>query len=178
MSHLWIGTAIFMAIASLWLFLQTTLSTEPDEYNEPMLFISKPRWEVYTANGEPSQTLHADQLEKWSKNEPAYLQRPLLEFQDRQQRDWRVSAQQGWVEAQHRVIQLRGQVVVERDAPGGQIMNASMETLEINHTSGLLSSDTAVEITLGSWHFNANGLRANMNEPRVTLLNDVRGIHE
>jgi len=167
------------AAASLWLYLH---SSQRDSMPHPVsqqaeLYIDQPRWMLFDRQGRLSRQLQAQRLEQWANEEAARLIQPQLTIKDRQQRQWRVHAGTGWIYPDNRPFLLEQEVVMHQE-PENSGLFLKTTRLRIEHNGDSVETDAAVVLRAGSWHFTAEGMRANLGQQQLELLTQVRGIHE
>jgi LPS export ABC transporter protein LptC len=167
------------AAASLWLHLHTREQGKPSNPASPQaeLYIKQPRWTVFDQEGHLSRQLQARGLEQWADEEAARLLEPQLYFRDRQQRQWRVQARTGRAYPDNRPL-LMQEGVVMRQEPENSGLVLKTAYLRIHPRGEAVETEAAVVLRSGNWHFTAEGLRANLDQRRLELLAQVRGVHE
>jgi LPS export ABC transporter protein LptC len=164
-------------LATLWLNLFTRQADETSRHTAPELYVDRPHWQIFDAEGRLERELRADRLEKWPADTRARLIEPRLELVDRDRQRWQAGARLGWIDEDRHQLGLQQQVRLQRGAPSGGLTLAT-ETLRIDESGGLIETDRPVVLTSGNWHFTATGLRAELGRQQLQLLENVRGIHD
>jgi LPS export ABC transporter protein LptC len=68
--------------------------------------------------------------------------------------------------------------VVLRQEAGVDALRLNTERLRVAADADLVESDVAVVLRSGNWHFSAGGLRADLGQQHIELLDRVEGVHE
>ncbi len=175
-----LALALTATAASFWLHLYASRggSAQMQADALPDLYIEQPQWDLFDEQGRPVRQLRAERLEQWAGEPHARLIQPRLNIRDHHQRHWELRAGRGRMSADGQPLSLEQQVVLE---PGGDARDGttvSTERLKIAGNGALVETDAPVVLQSGNWHFSAGGLRADLGQQRVELLNRVRGTHE
>ena len=83
----------------------------------------------------------------------------------------------GWIYPDNRPFLLEQEVVMHQE-PENSGLFLKTTRLRIEHNGDSVETDAAVVLRAGSWHFTAEGMRANLGQQQLELLTQVRGIHE
>lgn len=167
------------AFASLWLYLATLRDNPATQASgqRPALYIDAPDWQLFDARGEPAQKLRATRLEQWTQQEPAMLLEPRMELRDPHRRRWLLSAKLGSLFPDQGPIHLENDVVLRGTDASAHIIVATSR-LQVARRGDRVETNKPVVLRTGNWHFNATGLRADLGQQRLELLEQVKGRYE
>jgi LPS export ABC transporter protein LptC len=174
-----LAAVLMLTAGSSWLYVHTSQMRTPHaEYRkQPSLSIAEPEWTFFDRHGRLEKKLSARGMEQWPDEESAYLTRPMVEISDQRQQLWQARALHGRIYSDDRRLILDQKVVVRREpAAAGPVVTT--DQLWISGEGDLIETDAPVVLRTGSWHFNSEGLRANLGRQHIELLGQVRGIHE
>jgi lipopolysaccharide export system protein LptC len=153
----------------------------PAESQAPVLTIEQIRAVRLNGAGLREYVLEAPRLTQLPGQLGTWIERPVLDWYqpDGRTREWRLLAERGWVAADNQLVRLEGEVVVTRTAESGK-PPATIITRDVLVRPAERQAETAAParaVTPGS-DLRAIGLRAILDEERLELLSEVRGVYE
>ncbi|MDT8388047.1 MAG: LPS export ABC transporter periplasmic protein LptC [Thiogranum sp.] len=171
--------ALIAVLASVWLFLATlrNAAVVDEARQHPDVSVEAPHWQLFDTGGEIEQEIHASRLEQWTAQEPALLFEPRMELRDQRDRRWLLSAQRGRTFPDQGPIHLEQDVLLRDQQPDATV-DVETSHLEIARSGDRISTDAPVVLRTGNWHFSALGLRADLGQQRIELLEQVKATHE
>ena len=133
-------------------------------------------YEVVSLNkqGQEAFTLRGPELQRDPNDQTMTMASPLFLVPDKNGQYWHMRAEDGFVPAGGRSIELRG--VVQADSPEGIPPVTRIETtgMHINLTDNTATSTTAVSITRPGLTMQGTGLEADFDRQHVSLLSQVK----
>lgn len=153
----------------------------PVDSQEPVLTVERFRAVRLNIAGLREYVVEAPRLVQLPSQLGTRLEQPTMDWYqpDGQIREWRVRADQGWVAADNQWVRLEGEVVMTRLAESGK-PPVTIITRDVLVRLAERYAETAAParaITPGG-ELRAIGLRAFLDEERLELLSDVRGVYE
>ncbi len=153
----------------------------PAESQAPVLTIEQIRAVRLNGAGLREYVLEAPRLTQLPGQLGTWIERPVLDWYqpDGRTREWRLLAERGWVAADNQLVRLEGEVVMTRTAESGK-PPATIITRDVLVRPAERQAETAAParaVTPGG-DLRAIGLRAILDEERLELLSEVRGVYE
>ncbi|MFO1372171.1 MAG: LPS export ABC transporter periplasmic protein LptC [Candidatus Competibacteraceae bacterium] len=152
----------------------------PVESQEPVLTIERFHAIRMNVAGLREYVLEAPTLIQLAGQNGTRIRQPVMDWYrpDGQTREWRLRAEQGWVAADQQQVRLDGDVVMARTAESGQPpMTITTRDLLIKPTERYAETAApTLAVTPGS-ELRAIGARAYLDQERLELLSQVRGIY-
>jgi lipopolysaccharide export system protein LptC len=153
----------------------------PAESQAPVLTIEQIRAVRLNGAGLREYVLEAPRLTQLPGQLGTWIERPVLDWYqpDGRTREWRLLAERGWIAADNQLVRLEGEVVMTRTAESGK-PPATIITRDVLVRPAERQAETAAParaVTPGG-DLRAIGLRAILDEERLELLSEVRGVYE
>ena len=130
----------------------------------------------YNKAGQPSLRLQAPRIERREGDESLYVDAPTFQLPANEPGipDWQGQSEWGWVNKGATLLELRGPVEMHRaaydDTPQAEIDTADASVWP--HDKRLATAAPA-QMIQGDTRINGIGMRANLNEKHLELLDDV-----
>jgi lipopolysaccharide export system protein LptC len=125
--------------------------------------------------------IEAPQLAQLPNHLGTRIEQPVLDWYqpDGQTREWRLQAEQGWVAADQQSVRLEGEVKMVRTADSGK-PPMTITTRDVLVRPDERYAETAAPTRAVTPHgeFRAVGVRAWLDQERLELLSEVRGVYE
>lgn len=153
----------------------------PAESQAPVLTVESFRAVRLTVAGLREYVLEAPLLTQLSGQLGTRIERPTMDWYqpDGQTREWRLRAEQGWIAADNQSLRLEGEVEMTRTAESGK-PPATITTRDVLVRPAERRAETAAParaVTPGG-EMRAIGLRAFLDQERLELLSEVKGVYE
>ncbi len=153
----------------------------PVESQEPVLVIQRFRAVRMTLAGLREYVVEAPLLRQLPGQLGVQIEQPRMDWYqpDGQTREWRLRSAQGWIASDQKQIRLEGEVVMTRTAESGQLP-VTLTTRDVLVRPDIRTAETAAParaVTPGG-ELRAIGVRAYLNQERLELLSEVRGVYE
>jgi lipopolysaccharide export system protein LptC len=153
----------------------------PVESQEPVLIIERFRAVRLNIAGLPESVIEAPRLAQLPNRRGARIEQPALDWYqpEGQIREWRLQAEQGWVAADRQSVHLEGEVTMVRTAESGK-PPMTITTHDVWVRLGERYAETAAptRAVTPNGEFRAVGVRAWLDQERLELLSEVRGVYE
>ncbi len=148
---------------------------------EPVLVIQKFRAVRMTVAGLREYVLEAPLLKQLPDKLGTQVEQPQMDWYqpDGQTREWRLRSGQGWIASDQKQIRLEGEVVMTRTVESGQ-PPVTLTTRDVLVRPDIHYAETAAParaVTPGG-ELRAVGMRAYLDQERLELLSEVRGVYE
>jgi lipopolysaccharide export system protein LptC len=133
---------------------------------------------VMNAAGQPYYRLRAQHLEHYPDTDTLELQAPRLRYFSNPELPWLAEARTGTVYQDTRMVRLDGDVTIKRlgDLPAKH-MTLVTDRLRIDTRDHTAETDADVKITTQNSTIEATGLWVSLDEDRLTLLSNARGVY-
>jgi lipopolysaccharide export system protein LptC len=153
----------------------------PPESRAPVLTVEQFRAVRLNIAGLREYVVEAPLLTQLPGQLGTWIEQPVLDWYqpDGQTREWRIRAEQGWIDADNQSVRLEGEVVMTRAAESGK-PPATVTTRDVLVRLDERRAETAAParaVTPGG-ELRAIGLRAFVDQERLELLSEVRGVYE
>lgn len=131
----------------------------------------------YDKNGLPSFHMQAPRIERREADSSLYADAPTFQLpaNDPDVPDWRGQSEWGWVDKGATLLKLQGAVYMHRaaydDTPRAEIHTADVSVWP--HDKRLATAAPA-QMTQGATRISGIGMRANLDEKHLELLDDVQ----
>jgi LPS export ABC transporter protein LptC len=144
-------------------------------------FITNMQRVSFAATGQTLHTLEAARVVHYPADDRAELERPSLVWYEEDMAPWRLSANAGTLrgagtEAED-LLELRDDVVLTHPRDDGATFTARTSRLDAVLATREFSTDQPVTLDSGTMHTDSIGMRGNLRDRHVELLQDVRGRH-
>lgn len=153
----------------------------PAESQEPVLIIERFRAARLNVAGQRESIIEAPRLAQLPNHLGTRIEQPTLDWYqpDGQTREWRLQAEQGWVAADQQSVRLEGEVTMTRAAASGK-PPITIVTRDVLVRPGEHYAETAAptRALTPDGEFRAVGVRAWLDQERLELLSEVRGVYE
>lgn len=177
------GLALLASLSyGLLRWVETSLrEPAPAESEAPVLVIEGLQAVRMTTAGQRELTIEAPRLWQLPGQGGTRLERPELDWYqpDGQTREWRLRAEGGWIAADQQTLLLEGEVVIDRTVdsskPPVTLFTRDLRVLPAERYAETAAPTRAV--TPGG-ELRAVGARAWLDQERVELLSEVRGVYE
>ncbi|MDZ7621791.1 MAG: LPS export ABC transporter periplasmic protein LptC [Candidatus Competibacteraceae bacterium] len=154
---------------------------DPAESQAPVLTIERLRAVRMTVAGQRELAIESPRLWQLPGQGGARLERPELDWYqpDDQTREWRMRAEGGWVAADRQTLLLEGEVVVDRAAEGSRPpITLITRDVRVRPTERYLETAAPMRAVTPGGELRAVGARAWLDQERLELLSEVRGVYE
>jgi lipopolysaccharide export system protein LptC len=179
--------ALLTAGAVLWLLPRTAeRGASQAESSTPIdaefdYFITQMKRVTFSAEGLMVNTLKADRVVNYPAGDRAELEHPDMVWYETDAAPWMLIANAGTLrgagtEAED-LLELRDQVELKRPLQDGTMFVARTSRLDAVIPTREFATDQPVTLETGDMHMDSIGMRGNLFENRVELLEDVRGRH-
>jgi lipopolysaccharide export system protein LptC len=178
-----VGLALLAGLSyGLLRWVETSLREPvPTESEDPVLVIEGLRAMRMTAAGQRELAIEAPRLWQLPGQGGARIERPDLDWYqpDGQTREWRLRAEEAWVAADRQTLLLEGEVVVDRTAESGKppVVLVTRD-VRVRPTERYLETAAPVRAATPGGEIRAVGARAWLDQERLELLSEVRGVYE
>lgn len=153
----------------------------PAESQAPVLVIERLQAVRMTVAGQRELVIEAPRLWQLPGQGGTRLERPKLDWyqSDGQTREWRLRAEGGWVAADQQTLLLEGEVVVDRTAESGQSpVTLVTRDVRVRPTERYVETAAPTRAVTPGGELRAVGARAWLDQERLELLSEVRGVYE
>lgn len=177
---------LLLLVIAIALFTRWLLSTveRPDKprvtepSKEPDYFLTQFTATVMGADGKPYYRLQGQRLEHFPATDAIKLTAPRLKYFKDPGLPWLVNSREGTVYENTRTVHLTGNVVVEREAPlPQQKLTLRTERLQVDTRAHTAETDAEVKITTQNSTIEATGMWVSLDEGRMHLLSNARGVY-
>jgi lipopolysaccharide export system protein LptC len=136
---------------------------------------------TFTPEGQQMHTLEAARVVHYPDDDRAELERPALEWYEKDAAPWNLSADAGTLRGAtsdaEDLLELRDNVVLTRPLENGSTFTARTSRLDAVLATREFSTDQPVTLDSGDMHMDGIGMRGNVRDRHVELLQNVRGRH-
>jgi lipopolysaccharide export system protein LptC len=133
---------------------------------------------VYDQDGQPSFRVTGPRLDRREGDESLYIDAPRFDMPSNIPGvpDWQGESQYGWVDKSGSLLKLQGPVYMHRDAYG-DTAKAELHTSEVTAwpKENRMETAEAALLNQGATTMRGIGMRANLNDNHLELLNDSHG---
>lgn len=153
----------------------------PVESHEPVLIIERFRAVHLNVAGLRESIIEAPRLAQLPNNLGTRIEQPVLDWYqpDGQTREWRLQAEQGWVAADQQSVRLEGEVKMVRTADSGKPpMTITTRDVWVRPEEHYAETAAPTRAVTPHGEFRAVGVRAWLDQERLELLSEVRGVYE
>ncbi len=177
------GLALLAGLSyGLLRWVETSLrEPAPAESQAPVLVIERLQAVRMTVAGQRELAIEAPRLWQLPGQGGTRLERPELDWyqSDGQTREWRLRAEGGWVAADQQTLLLEGEVVVDRTAESGQSpVTLVTRDVRVRPTERYVETAAPTRAVTPGGELRAVGARAWLDQERLELLSEVRGVYE
>lgn len=173
-----IGLALAAGIAQwlLWWLGPTPISTDLEGPPRSGYTLHDAQVSVYDKSGQPSFRLQAPRIERRDSDASLYVDAPTFQLPANEPDvpDWHGQSEWGWVNKGATLLELQGSVQMRRaaydDTPKAEILTANVSVWP--HDKRLATAAPA-QMIQGATRIRGIGMRANLNEKHLELLDDV-----
>ena len=153
----------------------------PAESQAPVLIVERFRAVRLNIAGVREYVLEAPRLWQLPGQGGTELEQPVLDWYqpDGQTREWRLRAEQGWIAADYQTLLLNGVVVMDRAADSGKSpVTITTRDVSVHRADRYVETAAPVQAVTPEGEFHAVGARAWLDQERLELLSEVRGVYE
>jgi len=142
-------------------------------------YLSEFRTRKFGVDGTIEYIVEGDILAHYPDDDRSEITRPKVELR-RESALWLVESQSGRFDPAPNLFTLRGDVTMQRQLPGADSATITMTTqsLRIATEANEVETDELVEVRAPTWRLQAKGLRAAIDDGRLSLLSEVQGRYE
>lgn len=134
----------------------------------------------YGTDGLPSFLIDAPRLERREGDESLYINAPTFDLPSNQPAvpDWHGHSLYGWVNHNATLLKLQGPVHLER-AAFDETPRTTIDTAEVTAwpKQNRLETAAPAQLVQGGTRIHGVGMRADLNDKHLELLNDFHGIY-
>lgn len=153
----------------------------PAKSQEPTLIIQRFRVVQTTTIGLREYAIEAPLLKQFPDEIGTQVEQPRMDWYqpNGQTREWRLRSEQGWIAPDRQLIRLEGEVVMTRPAESGKppLTVTTRDVLVRPDTHYAETAAPAQAVTPGGT-LQSIGVRAYLDQDRLELLSEVRGIYD
>jgi len=168
------------AFISTWVLYRLNLTTStpgPSATNSPDYFMEDFTTTAMDANGDPDYKLYAIYMAHYPANDTTEVLRPNMEFYRPNQPPLRVVADKGWLTSGNEVVLLSGNVAfTETDNDGQPVLQINTQSARLLINQNYAETDDYASIRARRTSITGIGMRANFNDGKLKVLNDVHTI--
>ena len=167
-------------VASTWLLyhlnlaptsLNLAVANVPDYYMEDFTTLTMDE------NGDPDYKLYAIYMAHYPDNDTTEVLKPTMEFYRSGKPPLHVIADKGWLTSRNEVVLLSGNVAfTEQDTAGDPVLQINTESARLLINQNYAETDAYARIHTRRTSITGTGMRANFNDGKLTVLNDVHTI--
>lgn len=129
--------------------------------------------------GKPRYRLDAEKVFHYEYEDRAELIKPSIELIARKGSPWMIRSELGVIHQQGELVTLKGNVYISRTASeNNRPIQIETSELTVKPEQQYLSTDQQAIISSGASKIQGVGMRANLKDPKLTLLSQVRGIQQ
>lgn len=132
----------------------------------------------YNLQGQLAFRMQTPQLDRREGDESLYINAPVLDLAAKQPGvpDWHGHSLYGWVNKGATLVKLQGPVTMQRPAYG-DVAAAELTTADVTvwPKQNRLSTDAAAQMTQGDRKMSGVGMRADLDDNHLELLDDSHG---
>ncbi len=165
----------------LWLVKSSLREPGPAESQAPVLTIERFRAVRMNIAGRREYVVEAPRLQQLPGQGGARIEQPALDWYqpDGQIREWRLQAEQAWGAADQQTLRLEGAVTMVRTAASGKTpMTVTTRDIMIRPAEHYAETVAPVRVVTPSGELRSVGMRAWLDQQRLELLSEVRGLYE
>lgn len=140
----------------------------------PDSFVTGMHLDVMDATGQLRYRVTADTMTHYPNTSESELQRPLIDLQQRNGNNWRISAETGETTDAGDIIRLLGKVDIHRSGVSGPLQVHTRDLL-VKPEQAYATTDSAATITAPGQRVDSVGLEADLENNTLELRNRVRG---
>lgn len=132
----------------------------------------------YDREGRPAFNVKAPQLERREGNESLYITSPVFDLPSNQAGvpDWRGESRYAWVDKGGDLVKLQGPVHMHREAfDDTAAARLDTEDADIWPKENRMKTDAPAHMVQGALTMSGVGMRADLNDKHLELLNDSQG---
>lgn len=170
------------ALLSWWLFSQSrddAPARAGGQDHRPDFFLDDFVLTVMDEQGQPRRRVVAPHMVHYRDDDSAEVTQPDADIYRQTGPDWRIRAQHAWIGPGGDEVILRRDVKVERIAtPRYAPLTMLTEELLARPDQDYMETDRAVVFLSPGTRVDAVGMRGWLEQGRMLLLSEVRGVHE
>lgn len=174
--------ALLLAVAfiSTWVLYRLNLTTSTlglSATNSPDYYMEDFTTTAMDENGDPDYKLYAIYMAHYPANDTTEVLRPSMEFYRPDQPPLRVVADKGWLTSGNEVVLLSGNVAfTETDIDGQPVLQINTRSARLLINQNYAETDDYASIRARRTSITGTGMRANFNDGKLKVLNDVHTI--
>lgn len=167
-----------IALISRWLLTTVEAPTRrvaPEARHDPDYYLEKFKLTVYQPNGAPAYYLNADYMNHFPDDDTMDLTNPHIEYHDEEKQTWITTADAATAYQNIEVMQLTGNVKIQRQAQPEQAVTITTQSLHLDFPKKHASTDAEVKIVAKNSSIEAKGMDVDLEAGQITLLSEARG---
>lgn len=173
---------LLTATLSWWLFTQVQLSGDTaarEKAHRPDFFLDDFTLTTMDETGRPKHRVTAPHMVHYPDDDTAEVDDPYVEIYRPDAPDWRIRARFAWISPGGERVRLQREVHVDRvgDADHAPLTMLTEELLALPDDQ-YMETDLPVTFLSPGWNVQAVGMKSWLDEGRMRLLSQVRGVHE
>ncbi len=173
---------VALTLASYWVLKQLQpdlFATHRSQRHVPDFYMENFVTTTMDETGVPKRRVEAEYMAHYPDTDTHEFQRPDMLIYQPNRGPWHVRSERGWLSASGDVMLLLGKVHIWRNSTGDQkALDVKTEDLRVLPDREYGETDKAVVITTATSRTTGTGMRANLAENRLEILNDVRTHYE
>ena len=118
----------------------------------------------------------AEKAQASNTDRQIYLDRVLIDYENNQNIDWRITSDKGQLLSNSNVLALSGNVTVQNLSNENNITTISTDYLEINPNTYTIATNRDVFIELDNNKIEAKGLTAQLKDNRLNFNSNINAI--
>ena len=133
---------------------------------------------AYAVDGQPSFRMVTPHLERREGDDSLYINAPDFELPSNQASvpDWKGQSLYGWVDKSGTLLKLQGPVYMHRPAfAGGPAADLHTSDVTVWPKESRMETAAPAQMTQGDRRMSGIGMRADLNDNHLELLNDSHG---
>ncbi len=152
----------------------------PAESQAPLLIVERFHAARLNANGQRRFIIEAPRLAQYPGSLGTRIEQPTLDWYqaDGQTREWRLQAEQAWMAADQQTLRLEGVTTMSRTADSGKPpMTMTTRDVLVRPNEQYAETAAPTRAVTPDGEFQAVGVRAWLDQERLELLSQVRGVY-
>lgn len=171
---------VFLAVMSGWIF--ESIDKQPEFSKEKLRHDPDYFFKNFTAttmdkNGLPTYQLKASFLQHFPDDDSIELHQPLFYFYDNNEITWTAKASNAWITDNSKIINMKGNVVLQQVVKPGNKTTAlklTAEQLTIEQENKLAHTNSEVKLLKGEDFIHSQGFKADLLKNRIEFLSRTR----
>jgi len=169
-----------LAAGSQWLTQGEKRAPSPETAapgEEPDYFLENFALTTLNAEGAPQRRLTGERLVHFGPDNSKRIQQPHLRLYQMEGPPWHLRAETGTISGDNETVWLEGSVRLDR-RPAGGLLQMTTDRLLLRPAARYAETDAPVRFRDPRARMEGIGMQAYLQEERLILLSEVRGIYE